>query len=895
MNFKIYFSISSLLILMLTFCEVSTSFGQLKLIEGQKFLPNIPIKKVIVAARDNSVWALSNTGIVYYKLNTDSNFSIYTLTNGLIVSDLAGFNEQEMYFVVGPDVILQIKSNIKKEIKCPSKVNGISAVNGNVDSHYITQAPYQSIYFFDWIAIATDKDIYKILRGESDLIADFLHVNKLFYENSVFTVTNAGLQSQDIRFSFPTYRCPYFVEYNYYSFINSLQYQPAIPDNTPLSTFNNTSLFITHFMRASAYYYSSMINMYYYFWGATNGLFIRAFGDCTKEKQLLFNQKINDIEEFYALTNVFKQNYVVVASDSGIYFTPRSAFPISPTDAIGHRYENVSFKRINGFPVKKVNTLSASVEDLNIIAYGNNKRFHSVCQKVIWAGADDGLQMLIPVLDQKEFDNYSLDEYQTINARINTDFNNPIYEVCESKPLRIKQIFFGNKPEDVFIEWFRNNVKVPEFDNQAEVFIYDEGVYYSKVTSLCEGIYLKGKPFTVVVSAPPVITFNYPPEIKLCEGQKTILGTVYNSNYKFRWVKDGVIIPQANLPDYQVSESGIYKVEVSSCEGSFKSSQIVKVEIQNIPQPLISSSKTNLCLGESAIIKVDNPNNYNTTWYLNGIPINQFSNKNEILVNNGDGFYEVKFGNNSSCDKTSNRVNLKFESYPSFEVISTNGNSLCYGESTTLNAGGTGSKYLWSTGQTTPSINVSTTGEYTVTVFNELGCGTTKSLAIDVKLPINLSEPEVSKICTIASEKLSLKANEGYAFYTWNGDRTINSTYEVTKTGTYVLEVEDTFGCKVKVNYTVIPFCKEVIIPNTFSPNNDGINDLWKIGGIEEDNGINLKLFNRYGNLIIEFNGCCISWDGFINGSQVPVGTYYYLLTTKSSKDILNGSVSVIR
>ena len=86
------------------------------------------------------------------------------------------------------------------------------------------------------------------------------------------------------------------------------------------------------------------------------------------------------------------------------------------------------------------------------------------------------------------------------------------------------------------------------------------------------------------------------------------------------------------------------------------------------------------------------------------------------------------------------------------------------------------------------------------------------------------------------------------------------------------------------------------MIPNAFTPNGDGINDLWNIKSIEAYPKCIVSVYSRYGTLVYQSKGYPRSWDGTSNGSPVPTGTYYYIinLNADNSKP-LTGYVAVIR
>ena len=87
----------------------------------------------------------------------------------------------------------------------------------------------------------------------------------------------------------------------------------------------------------------------------------------------------------------------------------------------------------------------------------------------------------------------------------------------------------------------------------------------------------------------------------------------------------------------------------------------------------------------------------------------------------------------------------------------------------------------------------------------------------------------------------------------------------------------------------------QLIIPNTFTPNGDGINDTWQIQNIENYPNCTVYVFNRYGQKVLSSIGYGVAWDGTYRGSPLPSGTYYYLIDTKTNKKLLSGWIAIVR
>ena len=84
---------------------------------------------------------------------------------------------------------------------------------------------------------------------------------------------------------------------------------------------------------------------------------------------------------------------------------------------------------------------------------------------------------------------------------------------------------------------------------------------------------------------------------------------------------------------------------------------------------------------------------------------------------------------------------------------------------------------------------------------------------------------------------------------------------------------------------------------NTFTPNNDGVNDTWNLD-FSNYSEVNLVIFNKWGSEITSFTDLVFSWDGTYNGNDLPAGTYYYIIQlTESTGSIINqsGPITIIR
>jgi gliding motility-associated-like protein len=201
--------------------------------------------------------------------------------------------------------------------------------------------------------------------------------------------------------------------------------------------------------------------------------------------------------------------------------------------------------------------------------------------------------------------------------------------------------------------------------------------------------------------------------------------------------------------------------------------------------------------------------------------------------------------------------------------------------------------YNWSTGATTPQIQVNKTGIYTVDVYTSNGCSKRRTLTV---LPSNIAEFDAIEIVDgVANNTVTITVSgEGDYEYSlddeFSGYQDSNVFTEVIP-GLYTVYVRDKNDCGIaKKNLSVIGF------PNFFSPNGDGFNDTWHVYGINTAKQVNSKvyIFDRYGKLLIQLNPLGNGWDGTIGGLKMPTSDYWFYVKLEDDR-IFKGHFSLRR
>jgi gliding motility-associated-like protein len=87
----------------------------------------------------------------------------------------------------------------------------------------------------------------------------------------------------------------------------------------------------------------------------------------------------------------------------------------------------------------------------------------------------------------------------------------------------------------------------------------------------------------------------------------------------------------------------------------------------------------------------------------------------------------------------------------------------------------------------------------------------------------------------------------------------------------------------------------DVIPPNAFTPNNDGVNDTWSIPLLDYYPNCTVSVFNRTGQQVFTSNGYGKNWDGKSkNQTTLPFGVYYYVIKLSGKHQAFAGSVSIL-
>jgi gliding motility-associated-like protein len=132
--------------------------------------------------------------------------------------------------------------------------------------------------------------------------------------------------------------------------------------------------------------------------------------------------------------------------------------------------------------------------------------------------------------------------------------------------------------------------------------------------------------------------------------------------------------------------------------------------------------------------------------------------------------------------------------------------------------------------------------------------------------------------------------------YFGNGNRVLRPTaVDVREDITYTMLVVARGGC-TRSDEVFIKVLKPLEIPNTFTPNNDGTNDLWVISYLKDYTDCRVEVFTRMGQLVYRSSrGYGTPWNGTRNGKPLPVDTYYYIIEPGNGRQPVTGFVTILK
>ncbi|WPQ61168.1 gliding motility-associated C-terminal domain-containing protein [Chitinophaga sancti] len=404
-----------------------------------------------------------------------------------------------------------------------------------------------------------------------------------------------------------------------------------------------------------------------------------------------------------------------------------------------------------------------------------------------------------------------------------------------------------------------------------QITVSAAGTYYATVTNNgCSAT----DSVKVTVNKPPTVEIR---DTTICDGM-TVKLNAYVQGASYTWSTGDT------GPSITVSTAGTYTVDVS-LKGCTVTDQAT-VTVATAPNVTLTPD-TSVCPDQTVILQVE-PDGGSVKWSDGSLT-------NSIIVSKPGDYWVTVTKNSCVVTDTvtvTNKANISLDLGPDKDI--------CAGGLVVLDATNASAiSYLWNDGTTDPIKEVSTPGIYTVTVLDKY-CNLTSSDSVKVTVAGlgDISLGNDTTICIGQTLTLSVDAGTGNSIRWQDGATT--ATYVVTATGYYKVTVYNDCGSVTDDITVTYKQCEaKPDFPNAFTPNGDGNNDTFKphVNGPMYD--YDLRVFNRWGQVVFLSKDQTKGWDGRFQGSLVDVGTYVYLLSYKNTAGgetrIVKGEVTVIR
>ncbi len=413
----------------------------------------------------------------------------------------------------------------------------------------------------------------------------------------------------------------------------------------------------------------------------------------------------------------------------------------------------------------------------------------------------------------------------------------------------------------------------------------------------------------VITIEPTAEIFISPSDTLICQGESIQFLATSDDITDFEWTPDDGSLSCVDCPDPVASPSGAGTFTYT-VEGEFEgcpASATASIEVLALPS-LALTGETMFC-SDTAPIELNSASadpNSTYTWSSNPTDPNlDVDAANPSVSPMATTTYSVTI--TSICDTIQGQVSIEV---PEVATVTVDEDMvICEDEIPfTISASSTENDdyFTWSTGETGPSIEVSETGDYIVTYDDTCNDPPiVNTISITVLEGPNLSiipiEPDTFAEGEMVDLTVVLTPPDANAIYEWSTGQTtatITTTITEVNPAVFSVTVTNSDGCTntLSTSYVVEPAMHD--IPNTFTPNNDGISDYFNIVLVGELEIAEFKIFDRWGEIVYDNETPLTGWDGRKDDKEMPsdVYLYYYIIKRASgNEEIEKGDVTLIR
>ena len=260
--------------------------------------------------------------------------------------------------------------------------------------------------------------------------------------------------------------------------------------------------------------------------------------------------------------------------------------------------------------------------------------------------------------------------------------------------------------------------------------------------------------------------------------------------------------------------------------------------------------------------------------------------------------------NGGACQDQISR-NITVENAPTSNITAAGGNfEVCEGSSLQLGVAGTFDGYQWSTGETTPTLDITEPGSYSVVLTSGSCVITSAATVTSLPAPVVLVNADPVEVSEGASSQLGVI---GLTTVLWSPPETLddpslaNPVATPVETTLYTVQGTDDNGCPGTATVEV-SVKGDLIITKLFpakfiSPNNgDAINPVWIVENIPDYPQCAVSIYDDKGIQVYDAKPYNNDWDGTFNGNHLPDGVYYYIIRCDGEENTpKTGSITILR
>ena len=364
------------------------------------------------------------------------------------------------------------------------------------------------------------------------------------------------------------------------------------------------------------------------------------------------------------------------------------------------------------------------------------------------------------------------------------------------------------------------------------------------------------KDLWIISLSPDSLSIDLGNDTTLCFNDNIVLELEIDS-VTFLW-SDGST--EAFLP---VTSAGEYWLEVDM-EGCKARDSLIVEYLSDTPVQL--GNDTILCEGETLLLTLDFPG-ANYTW-------RDGSNNDTFLVKI-PGIYWVNVQKDGCEQKDSIDVD-----FTTIEIDFPETAFICQGDELELDVERPQGTYLWQNGSTDPVQTVNGPGVFWVNV-TQGGCSGSDTILVDFQPGPDSIFADTAYLCK--GEGIWFDASFQGASYLWQ-DGSVDPRFKAVEPGIYSVDISIN-GCVFEHEIDLESCEKCLFIPNIFSPNGDGINDVFRTFPICDLTNYHQLVFDRWGNAVFESFSTEDHWDGTFKGSKATPDSYVYLIRYEINND----------